>query len=86
MFPICDRSGRVIAFGGRALAKDVQPKYKNSAETPLFHKGANLYNLHNARKAAHERGTVVAVEGYVDVISLRRSPASPMSSRGLAPL
>ena len=70
MFPICDRSGRVIAFGGRALEKDVQPKYKNSAETELFHKGANLYNLHNARKAAHERGTVVAVEGYVDVISL----------------
>ncbi len=70
MFPICDRSGRVIAFGGRALARDIQPKYKNSAETGLFHKGANLYNLHNARKAAHERGTVVAVEGYVDVISL----------------
>jgi DNA primase len=70
MFPICDRSGRVIAFGGRALAKDVQPKYKNSAETPLFHKGSNLYNLHNARKASHERGTVVAVEGYVDVISM----------------
>ncbi|MCI4677862.1 DNA primase [Rhodoblastus acidophilus] len=70
MFPICDRSGRVIAFGGRALAKDIQPKYKNTAETPLFHKGRNLYNLHNARKAAHERGTVVAVEGYVDVISL----------------
>ncbi len=70
MFPICDRSGRVIAFGGRALASDVQPKYKNSPETPLFHKGANLYNLHNARKSAHERGTVVAVEGYVDVIAM----------------
>ena len=70
MFPICDRSGRVIAFGGRALAKDIQPKYKNTAETPLFHKGAGLYNLHNARKAAHERGSVVAVEGYVDVIAM----------------
>jgi DNA primase len=70
MFPIGDRSGRVIAFGGRALAKDIQPKYKNSAETPLFHKGSNLYNLHNARQAAHERGTVVAVEGYVDVIAM----------------
>ncbi len=57
-------------FGGRALAGDVQPKYKNSPETPLFHKGANLYNLHNARKSAHERGTVVAVEGYVDVIAM----------------
>jgi DNA primase len=70
MFPICDRNGRPIAFGGRALAKDVQPKYKNSAETPLFHKGANLYNLHHARKSAHERGTVVAVEGYIDVIAM----------------
>jgi DNA primase len=70
MFPICDRRGRAIAFGGRALAKDVQPKYKNSAETPLFHKGSNLYNLHNARQPAHERGTVVAVEGYVDVIAM----------------
>jgi DNA primase len=70
MFPIGDRSGKVIAFGGRALAKEVQPKYKNSPETPLFHKGSNLYNLHNARQAAHERGTVVAVEGYVDVIAM----------------
>ncbi len=70
MFPIGDRTGRPIAFGGRALARDVQPKYKNSPETPLFHKGSNLYNLHNARKSAHERGTVVAVEGYVDVIAM----------------
>ena len=70
MFPICDRSGKVIAFGGRAIEKDVQPKYKNSPETPLFHKGATLYNHHNARKAAHDRGVVVAVEGYVDVIAM----------------
>ena len=70
MFPICDRSGRPIAFGGRALAKDIQPKYKNSPETPLFHKGSHLYNLHAARKAAHDRGAVVAVEGYVDVIAM----------------
>jgi DNA primase len=70
MFPICDRSGRVIAFGGRALERDAQAKYLNSPETLLFHKGATLYNLHNARKAAHEAGTVIAVEGYVDVISM----------------
>ncbi|MGD9656473.1 MAG: DNA primase [Methylocystis sp.] len=70
MFPICDRSGRVIAFGGRALEADAQAKYLNSPETPLFHKGATLYNLHNARKAAHEAGAVIAVEGYVDVIAL----------------
>ena len=70
MFPICDRSGKVIAFGGRALEKDVPAKYLNSPETPLFHKGATLYNHHNARKPAHDRGTVIAVEGYVDVISM----------------
>ncbi|MDB5594032.1 MAG: dnaG [Hyphomicrobiales bacterium] len=70
MFPICDRSGRVIAFGGRALDKEVSAKYLNSPETPLFHKGSVLYNHHNARKGAHERGGVIAVEGYVDVISM----------------
>ncbi|WP_294540837.1 DNA primase [uncultured Rhodoblastus sp.] len=70
MFPICDRSGRTIAFGGRALASEIQPKYKNSPETPLFHKGSNLYNLHNARPVAHRLGTIVAVEGYVDVIAM----------------
>ena len=70
MFPICDRSGRVIAFGGRALENEAQAKYLNSPETPLFHKGALLYNHHNARLAAHEKGTVIAVEGYVDVIAM----------------
>ncbi len=70
MFPICDRSGKVIAFGGRALEKDVPAKYLNSPETPLFHKGATLYNHHVARKAAHDRGVVIAVEGYVDVIAM----------------
>ena len=53
MFPIADRAGKVIAFGGRALEKDAQAKYLNSPETPLFHKGAVLYNHHQARKAAH---------------------------------
>ena len=73
MFPIHDRGGAVIAFGGRALEKDADDtlaKYLNSPETPLFHKGATLYNLHNARKAAHEAGTVIAVEGYIDVIAM----------------
>lgn len=70
MFPITDLRGRVVAFGGRALQADVPAKYLNSPETPLFHKGAMLYNAHLARKAAHERGTVVAVEGYIDVIAL----------------
>ena len=70
MFPICDRAGRVIAFGGRALEKDVSAKYLNSPETPLFHKGALLYNHHKARKPAADKGTVIAVEGYVDVVAM----------------
>jgi DNA primase len=70
MFPIFDRAGKTIAFGGRALAKDAQAKYLNSPETALFHKGSVLYNHHVARKAAHESGTVIVVEGYVDVISM----------------
>ncbi len=70
MFPICDRGGKVIAFGGRALDKEVSAKYLNSPETPLFHKGSVVYNHHNARKAAHDKGQVIAVEGYVDVISM----------------
>jgi DNA primase len=70
MFPIGDRSGRPIAFGGRALAKDAAAKYLNSPETSLFHKGAVLYNHHQARKAAHDSGAVVVVEGYIDVIAM----------------
>jgi len=70
MFPITDWRGRVIAFGGRALEKDVAAKYLNSPETPLFHKGATLYNIASARKAAHEGAPVIAVEGYVDVIAM----------------
>jgi DNA primase len=73
MFPIADARGRVIAFGGRALQADVPAKYLNSPETPLFHKGATLYNIHQARKAAHDRGTVIAVEGYIDVIAMVRA-------------
>jgi DNA primase len=70
MFPITDLRGRVIAFGGRALEKDAQAKYLNSPETPLFHKGDNLYNLAPARLAAHNGAALVVVEGYVDVIAM----------------
>jgi DNA primase len=70
MFPIADWRGRVIAFGGRALEKDVSAKYLNSPETPLFHKGGTLYNIAAARKAAHDGAPVIAVEGYVDVIAM----------------
>src|SRR6266480_2161008 len=70
MFPIADLRGRVIAFGGRALEKDAQAKYLNSPETPLFHKGDNLYNHAPARQATHDGASLVVVEGYVDVIAM----------------
>jgi DNA primase len=70
MFPITDLRGRVIAFGGRALEKDVPAKYLNSPETPLFHKGDNLYNLPTARAATHKGANLIVVEGYVDVIAM----------------
>jgi DNA primase len=70
MFPITDARGRVIAFGGRALEKDVPAKYLNSPETPLFHKGDNLYNLATARQATHSGSPLIVVEGYVDVIAM----------------
>ena len=70
MFPITDVRGRVIAFGGRALEKDVPAKYLNSPETPLFHKGDNLYNLSTARQATHNGSPLIVVEGYVDVIAM----------------
>ncbi|TYO63954.1 DNA primase [Bradyrhizobium hipponense] len=70
MFPITDLRGRVIAFGGRALEKDVAAKYLNSPETPLFHKGDNLYNHQTARAASHNGAPLVVVEGYVDVIAM----------------
>ena len=73
IFPIRDPRGRVIAFGGRALSKDVPAKYLNSPETPLFHKGQVLYNLDKARGPAHEKGQIIAVEGYVDVIAMHRA-------------
>jgi DNA primase len=70
MFPIIDWRGRIIAFGGRALEKEVSAKYLNSPETPLFHKGGTLYNIAAARAAAHAGAPVIAVEGYVDVIAM----------------
>jgi len=71
LFPIHDRRGRVIAFGGRALGDDQMPKYLNSPETPLFHKGRELYGLHHARKHGDSK-TVLVVEGYMDVVILHQ--------------
>lgn len=70
MFPIGDLRGRIVAFGGRALDKEVSAKYLNSPETSLFHKGGLLYNGAAARAAAHAGAPLIAVEGYVDVIAM----------------
>lgn len=70
MFPIHDRRGRVIAFGGRVLEKDSGPKYLNSPETALFHKGRELYGLWQVRQAHSQIKQLVVVEGYMDVVSL----------------
>jgi DNA primase len=72
IFPIADRGGRIIAFGGRTLG-DGQPKYLNSPETPLFEKGRVLYGWAQARAAAGGAGPVIVVEGYMDVIALQRA-------------
>ena len=69
MFTINDRRGRAIAFGGRVMGQG-EPKYLNSPETPLFHKGANLYCLDRARVAATKDQPVIVAEGYMDVIAL----------------
>ncbi len=69
MFTINDRRGRAIAFGGRVMGQG-EPKYLNSPETPLFHKGANLYCLDRARLAATKDQPVIVAEGYMDVIAL----------------
>ena len=70
MFPIRDRRGRVIAFGGRVIDADGTPKYLNSPETPIFHKGQELYGLYQARKANRRLERILIVEGYMDVIAL----------------
>jgi DNA primase len=69
MFPIRDTRGRVIAFGGRVLGDD-KPKYLNSPETPIYHKGRELYGLYEARKAQRRLDRVLVVEGYMDVVAL----------------
>ena len=72
MFPICDKRGRVIAFGGRVIG-DGEPKYLNSPDTPLFAKGDNLYALHLASEQARRKNEIMVVEGYMDVISLHQA-------------
>ncbi len=69
MFPIRSVRGDVIGFGGRVLDKG-EPKYLNSPETPVFHKGRELYGLHEARQGLREKGYALVVEGYMDVVAL----------------
>ena len=69
MFPIRDQRGRTIGFGGRVLG-DEKPKYLNSPETPIFHKGRELYGLWEARQANRELQRLIVVEGYMDVVAL----------------
>ncbi|MDQ7728765.1 DNA primase [Halomonas sp. SpR8] len=69
MFPIRDLRGRTIAFGGRVMGDD-QPKYLNSPETPVFHKGRELYGLYEARQVSSKLEQLVMVEGYMDVVAL----------------
>ena len=69
MFPIHDTRGRVVGFGGRVLG-DEQPKYLNSPETDVFHKGQELYGLYEARRASRNLDSAIVVEGYMDVVGL----------------
>ena len=73
MFPILDRRGRVIAFGGRVLQSEQGPKYLNSPETPLFHKGRELFALWQVKQANSNLSRIVVVEGYMDVIAMHQA-------------
>ena len=72
MFPIANESGKVVAFGGRALGDDM-PKYLNSSETPIYSKSAVLYNLDKAKEALRQRDFAILVEGYMDTIGVARA-------------
>jgi DNA primase len=70
MFPIHNEKGQIIAFGGRALAADENPKYLNSPETPIYRKSYTLYNLHRAKDAIRKEQRAILVEGYMDAIGV----------------
>ncbi|MFP6817183.1 MAG: DNA primase [Pseudomonadales bacterium] len=85
MFPIRDTRGRVIGFGGRIMGDASGPKYLNSPETPVFHKGRELYGLYEARKALRRIDRLLVVEGYMDVVALAQSDiANAVASLGTA--
>ncbi len=70
IFPISNKKGQIIAFGGRVMNKDIMPKYLNSAETSLFHKKNTLYNFFNARSEIFKQKEAIIVEGYMDVVAM----------------
>ena len=78
MIPICRDTGSIIAFGGRALDADQQPKYLNSPETPIYSKGRTLYGLNLSKAAIRKLGYVVIVEGYFDYAQVHQSQAAPV--------
>ena len=73
MFPLSDLRGRVLGFGARAMGEDQQPKYLNTADNDIYHKGRQLYGAHLARAHATRAGAVILCEGYTDVIALRQA-------------
>jgi DNA primase len=73
MFPLCDLRGRVLGFGARALGADQKPKYLNSADNALYHKGRHLFGADIARAAATKAGSVIVAEGYTDVIAMHQA-------------
>jgi DNA primase len=73
MFPLADARGRVLGFGARAAREGQQPKYINTAENELYHKGRQLFGIDRARAAAAKAGRVVVVEGYTDVLALHQA-------------
>ncbi|MGQ2990329.1 MAG: DNA primase [Brevundimonas sp.] len=88
MFPILDARGRIVSFGGRAMNPDDRAKYLNGPESPLFHKGATLYGLPEARRilGAEQKGgqSIVVVEGYMDVIACQRAGIPAVAPMGTA--
>ncbi|QQE77326.1 DNA primase [Alicyclobacillus sp. SO9] len=85
IIPIANAKGQIVAFGGRAIRPDAKPKYLNSPETAIFHKGRILYNQYVARKEIRQTGTAVLLEGYMDVIAAEQAGVqNAMASLGTA--
>ena len=73
MFPLCDARGRVLGFGARAVGEEQQPKYLNSSDGPIYHKGRHLFGADIARAYAARAGSVIVAEGYTDVIAMHQA-------------